>query len=748
MAVHVVCPGCQHALQVAESVLGKKIRCKRCETIFIVGQAVPSSSDSHDDIPVVLRSYHQPAKPRKSMVTGLIVGAVLAIVLAVGGAWWYFHSQLSVESQPRLASAPGQAEPVLIQRESALEAFFCPPEEPRVAALEFTEPPLGDEPGGDESKPGSRNQTGQLTPDVLQRIRDSTVFLRVKMPHIGEERLMGGEGSGFFAGDPGVIVTNAHVLHMKGPSAVEPASIEVVLNKGESNESSAPAKILAVDPDADLALIAISAENAPQPLIVKSARHVQETQPVYVAGFPLGEVPGKSVTINKYDVSSLKKERGVLEKVQVHGDMLPGNSGGPVLDADGEVIGVCVSILLNTRINFAIPGDKVRRLVDGALAKIELTSPFQSGDHLHVPISIGTRDPLSRIRKVTLECWTGPKGRARPGARTAPKPKAGDSPITTLAIDALDHAGRGDLTLPALPPGETYWLRPSFVNGAGATVWLSAQSYSPPEPVEPKPIRLVLKPSGDWPTSFERQSLLEFTDQQLRNHRLVSKLDMRVVDTPLAAQGDNPSWTRHYQGFKEGVSFDGQVWMTSRLRRIPPNLAQLASRLVADPQGTLKEERVDNNFQEGNSLARPDLITLQMELQEFFQSLDVTYPADEMEPGAAWSVKRDLPTDGIWKLLKVSSFIAPWYPSQKIEMSFTYAGTRKVKGAECAVVHITSRFAGFSGGNVGSLGPVTGIALVDAATGQIVEQDISVRVRGDSEAGRGQSIIAARLRHE
>src|SRR5262249_12939174 len=178
-------------------------------------------------------------------------------------------------------------------------------EELPLKGLEFTEPPGGGAAGPDGDAPkGTRNTTGQLTPEVLQRIKEATVYLQVNMSQ-GE-----GAGSGFFVGEPGTILTNAHLVGMLQPTAAEPTSIRVVRNKGEQNETSFPAKVVAVDHEVDLAVLSVPKEGMPEPLVVKSAQHLQETQPVYVAGFPLAEVPGKSITINKYELSSLQKENG------------------------------------------------------------------------------------------------------------------------------------------------------------------------------------------------------------------------------------------------------------------------------------------------------------------------------------------------------------------------------------------------------------------------------------------------------
>lgn len=193
--------------------------------------------------------------------------------------------------------------------------------------MEFADPSAEGEAGG-TSNGEVRNQSGKLMPEVLRKIKGSTMYLRVT-----SNRGVG-QGSGFFAGEPGAVVTNAHVVGMLERGAAKPSEVQVVLNKGETSESTVAGRVLAVDPDADLAIVSVPSEKSAGPLPVKSALCLQETQPVYVAGFPLGEVPGKSVTINRHEIASLKMEKGVLAKLQVDGDMLPGNSGGPVPDAD------------------------------------------------------------------------------------------------------------------------------------------------------------------------------------------------------------------------------------------------------------------------------------------------------------------------------------------------------------------------------------------------------------------------------
>jgi predicted Zn finger-like uncharacterized protein len=725
--------------------------------------------DDEDEAPV------RPAKKRRrvkgNLTVAMTVAATLAILVLLGSGIvgavffveYYFPNQVVEQPQPS-AQPPNfaqmgpnflfqqqQQESPLIERQANLEAYFRTPEELPLKGMEFTEPLPGGEPAGQdgEAAKATRNTTGQLTPEVLQRIKEATVYLRVKMSQ-GE-----GEGSGFFVGEPGTILTNAHVVGMLLPTAPEPTSIRVVRNKGEKNETSFPAQVVAVDHDVDLAVLSVPKEGMPEPLVVKSAQHLQETQPVYVAGFPLGEVPGKSITINKYELSSLKKEKGVLDKLQVHGDMLPGNSGGPVLDADGEVIGVCVSILRNTRINFAIPGDKVCGFLNGRLAELTLETPARVEGRLQVPVTMKLVDPLGHVRQADLDLWTGKPGPARPGSRTSPEPQPGEGPRQTLALQLQQQIGRGELSLPPLPAGQAYWLQPSLVNQAGARVWLSAQVYQPQPPVERKPAKLVLKPAAEWPLLLERWSALQFPDQQGRDHRALLRMETHLTDAAKGSQGNGQALDRHFTSFKEGVSLDGQAYMTRRLQHVGPNMPFLASTRVVDGQGTTNRDYVDSNLiQTAPIQARRDLFAYGEQLEKFLQGLEVALPGKQVQPGETWKARRPLPIDDTWKVLGVLP--APIWVSvetDSLEVTYTYAGLRTVNGTEQAVINFKGQTVQQPGRPPGSGGLLSGTAVVDLATGQIMEEEVAMQTNAslvvlNTVAIKAHGILVARLRRE
>src|SRR5262249_8217918 len=198
-----------------------------------------------------------------------------------------------------------------------------------------------------------------------------------------------------------------------------------------------------------------------------------ETQPLWVSGFPYGEQLGKNVTVTACPVSSLRKENGVLTRLQVHGDMQPGNSGGPVVDAQGDVVGVAVAIIRTTRINFAIPGDDVLSLENGRLSQLGLGIPFSEKEIVQVPVKVLMQDPLQQVAKVGADRWVGDPGRDRAPGTSPPTPRKTDGPRThmTLKYEPATNRGEGLLTLPTLPAGKVYWIQPVYEDGRGVTQW-------------------------------------------------------------------------------------------------------------------------------------------------------------------------------------------------------------------------------------------------------------------------------------
>jgi len=181
---------------------------------------------------------------------------------------------------------------------------------------------------------------------------------------LGTERQAQSLGSGFIVDRNGIVVTNAHVV--EGASRVT-----VTLLDGRELE----ADLLGSDRDADIAVLKVKATNLPAlPLGRSSDLMIGET--VIAIGNPFGlsnTVTTGVLSAVGRTVPSERGERLFTDFLQTDASINPGNSGGPLVNVGGDVIGINSAIISGaTGIGFAIPADRVRRVVDDLLRFGEL----------------------------------------------------------------------------------------------------------------------------------------------------------------------------------------------------------------------------------------------------------------------------------------------------------------------------------------------------------------------------------------
>src|SRR5262245_31691219 len=252
----------------------------------------------------------------------------------------------------------------------------------------------------------------QLADDLLKKVKHGTVHLSVKLANGNMS-----EGSGWFI-DRGMVITNAHVLNMHGGDKRLPAKLEVTIDSGEKTSRTVTAKFKGAAYEADLMLLELDGDpnTFPEPVLLNPDAELNETQAVYVFGFPLGKSLGKSITVSRSSISSLRKENGHLKEIQLDGGIHEGNSGGPVVNDKGEVVGVAVGGVVGTNIKFAIPGRLVSDLVNGKFLNLTLEQSYLEGEKISIPAVVKILDPLSRIKNVRVEYWMTSKtdGKPRP----------------------------------------------------------------------------------------------------------------------------------------------------------------------------------------------------------------------------------------------------------------------------------------------------------------------------------------------
>jgi hypothetical protein len=145
-------------------------------------------------------------------------------------------------------------------------------------------------------------------------------------------------GSAFCVHPSGLFVTNEHVV--RGA-----ASVALVLDPALKTQKVVKARVLRADRERDLALLRAEGAGALPALPLGSAEGLDELMEVIAFGFPFGTALSAergsypAVSVNVGSITSLRKRKGALYRIQVDVALNPGNSGGPVLDRKGKVIG-------------------------------------------------------------------------------------------------------------------------------------------------------------------------------------------------------------------------------------------------------------------------------------------------------------------------------------------------------------------------------------------------------------------------
>ncbi|HEY9876987.1 MAG TPA: HhoA/HhoB/HtrA family serine endopeptidase [Leptolyngbyaceae cyanobacterium] len=193
-------------------------------------------------------------------------------------------------------------------------------------------------------------------------------FFGNQAPDQPSEQVERGTGSGFITQADGQIITNAHVV--EGADTVE-----VTLKDGRRLEG----RVLGADPVTDVAVVKVDARDLPT-VSFSNSDAIQPGEWAIAIGNPLGL--DNTVTAGIISATGRSSGQvGVPDKrvdfIQTDAAINPGNSGGPLLNVQGQVIGMNTAIIQGAQgLGFAIPVNTVQRIADQLVANGKVDHPY------------------------------------------------------------------------------------------------------------------------------------------------------------------------------------------------------------------------------------------------------------------------------------------------------------------------------------------------------------------------------------
>ena len=307
------------------------------------------------------------------------------------------------EQRPSISEAPGSRAPDIGAKSTR----------DRIATLQRALRRLGYDPGSADGNPGARTRAAirafqaeaglPVDGRVSERLESAVLAAVVAAgqastpaPQPTSTRPLEPEstGSGFLVSGQGHVLTNAHVVRGCAEVRIPPSGVvEVMAREGSS----------------DLALLRVSAGTASAIAKFRQGRGVRPGASVVVLGYPLRGFLASEANVSTGAVSALAGPGDDRRLIQITAPVQPGNSGGPVLDAAGNVVGVVVAKLdarrvarstgdIPQNVNFAVSAGTARAFLDAEGVTYE-TAPSDA--------ALEPADIAAAARKFTVlvECW-------------------------------------------------------------------------------------------------------------------------------------------------------------------------------------------------------------------------------------------------------------------------------------------------------------------------------------------------------
>lgn len=243
---------------------------------------------------------------------------------------------------------------------------------------------------------GSGTGPSFLPAEIFERIAPSVVSITVSAGVDGTTERA--QGSGFVYDKNGHIITNNHVVD-------EAVRIRVTFLDG----SEVLGKVVGADKHSDLAVVKVDVPSEKlKPIVLGDSSSVRVGEPVIAVGNPFGLSGSLTVGVVSQKGRLLRTEGGysIPNVIQVDAAVNPGNSGGPLLDYRGNVIGVNSAIQSRTGsfsgVGFAVPTSIVKKVVPVLIEKGEYRHSWMGISGVDVTMDVAAALNLTNIRGILV----------------------------------------------------------------------------------------------------------------------------------------------------------------------------------------------------------------------------------------------------------------------------------------------------------------------------------------------------------
>ena len=250
---------------------------------------------------------------------------------------------------------------------------------------------LARKPPPDQSMPNaSRSRTRRKLPVIFLLLFIVAVIVGViitrehqgDQPPVAENANVMGSGTGFFVSPDGIFLTAAHVVEGSSRIAVK------------TDDAFWPAHVLRIDHVNDVAVLRVAVERNVSWIPLGDSGMVRMGESVFKVGFPNIELQGIEPKLTRGEISSITGLQDDPRSFQVSVPVQPGNSGGPLVNLQGQVVGLVIARLddraafaasgtLPQNVNYAIKSAYVRTLLDtipnadaGSVQQAQATQTF------------------------------------------------------------------------------------------------------------------------------------------------------------------------------------------------------------------------------------------------------------------------------------------------------------------------------------------------------------------------------------